>query len=233
MDATTIYEDGTYLDHNPTWHEEHSAWKADQICRMLAKNGLTPKTVCEIGCGAGGILEHLADEFEKDARFSGYDISSQAYGLCKPRERANLHFHLGDLLEEEVGPFDVLLVIDVFEHVEDYFGFLRKVHPKGVHTVFHVPLDLSVQTILRASPIMRDRAAVGHIHNFSKDTVLASLTDTGFEIVDYFYTKDPINWSHPGWEATLLELPRRVCFPLSHDLTVRVFGGYSFWVLAK
>jgi len=233
MDTQTIYEDGTYLDKNPTWHEEDSPWKAEQIYRLLQKNALTPKSVCEIGCGAGGILELLADRLGEEVQFSGYEISSQAFGLCGPRERDNLHFYLRDLLETDAGPFDVLLVIDVFEHVEDYFGFLRRVHPKGVHTVFHIPLDLSAQSVLFASTIMRDRAAVGHIHNYSKDTALAALTDTGYEIVDYFYTKNPIDWSHPGWEATVLELPRKACFLVNQDLAVRMFGGYSLWVLAK
>ncbi len=47
---TQIYEDGTYLDNNPGWHEEDSPWKAKQIDNIIKKNSLNPKTICEVGC---------------------------------------------------------------------------------------------------------------------------------------------------------------------------------------
>ena len=48
-----IYEDGTYLENNPSWHEEDSPWKAKQIRRIIEKNSLTPKRIYEIGCEIG------------------------------------------------------------------------------------------------------------------------------------------------------------------------------------
>jgi len=44
------------------------------------------------------------------------------------------------------------MAIRLFEHVEDYLGFLRKMKTKATFKVFHIPLDLSVQTVLRMSP---------------------------------------------------------------------------------
>jgi 2-polyprenyl-3-methyl-5-hydroxy-6-metoxy-1,4-benzoquinol methylase len=60
---------------------------------------------------------------------------------------------LKDFLEEKDTYFDVVMAIDVFEHVEDYLGFIRRLRVKGEYKVFHIPLDLSVQTVLRVSPI--------------------------------------------------------------------------------
>jgi hypothetical protein len=37
--------------------------------------------------------------------------------------------------------------MDVVEHLEDYFSFLREIRPKGEFKMLHIPLDLSVQTI--------------------------------------------------------------------------------------
>lgn len=51
-----IYDDGTYLTNNPTWHEEDSAWKSQQIMKIIDKNTLSFNTICEVGCGAGEIL---------------------------------------------------------------------------------------------------------------------------------------------------------------------------------
>lgn len=233
MDTKTIYDDGTYLRKNPTWHEEDSPWKARQVVKILNKNHIDPSTVCEIGCGAGGILDCLANHYETNVLFSGYEISRQAFELCQAKEKQNLHFFLGDLLEEGVSSFDVVMAIDVFEHVEDYLGFLRKLRTKGAYKVFHIPLDLSVQTVLRSSPILRLRTSVGHIHYFTKETALATLSDTGYEVVDYFYTKGSFELPNRGWKANLLRLPRKLLFSIQPDLTVRTLGGFSLLVLAK
>jgi cyclopropane fatty-acyl-phospholipid synthase-like methyltransferase len=90
----TIYQNGTYLENNLTWNAEDSPWKARQIAKILRKNNITPSTVCEVGCGAGEILNCLANEYGDQVVFSGYEISPQAFELCKNKERRNLSFYL-------------------------------------------------------------------------------------------------------------------------------------------
>lgn len=229
---TRIYEDGTYLANNPSWHEEDSPWKARQIDTIIKKNSATSKTICEIGCGAGEILNQLSATYV-DKKFFGYEISPQAFALCGARSKANLTFRHADLLEDNSAFFDVVMAIDVFEHVEDYFGFLRKLRDKADIKIFHIPLDLSVQTVLRSNPILKRRKEVGHIHYFTKDTALETLRDTGYSIIDYFYTSSSLELPNRGWKATLLKMPRKVAFWLNKDWAVRLLGGYSLMVLAK
>jgi SAM-dependent methyltransferase len=233
MNPSTIYENGTYLSHNPTWHEEDSLWKAKQIGKLLRKNNINPATVCEVGCGVGEVLNCLANEYGAEVVFTGYEVSPQAFAISKQKEKPNLHFFLKDLFDEKDASFDVVMAIDVLEHVEDYFGFLRNFRARGTYKVFHIPLDLSVQTVLRGSPILMGRASVGHIHYFTKETALATLKDTGYEVIDYFYTKNALELQNRGWKANLLKLPRRVLFSIHPDLTVRILGGFSLLVLAK
>jgi SAM-dependent methyltransferase len=228
----TIYNDGDYLKHNPTWHEQDSPWKARRIRAMLRKHGLVPRSVCEVGCGAGGILSCLADDLGAEARLVGFDISPQAFALSRAKARRNLEFVLGDAFFEDPRlTYDVALAIDVFEHVEDCYGFLRNFRATGVHKVFHIPLDLSVQSVLRGSP-MKHRAAIGHIHYFTKETALATLRDTGYEVVDHVYTAGALELAK-GLKANLMKLPRKACFAIHKDMTVRVLGGWSLLVLAK
>ena len=229
----SIYEDGTYLLRNRTWHEQDSPWKATQIAKMLRNNSIAPSRVCEIGCGAGEILNCLANEYGDDAIFSGYEISPQAFELCRKKERQNLHFFLKDLLDDEIATFDVVMAIDVFEHVEDYFGFLRKLKKKGVYKIFHIPLDLSVQSVLRSAPILKGRRSIGHIHYFTKETALETLKDAGYEVIDYFYTSGSLDLPNRGWKANLMKLPRSFCFSIHQDLAVRILGGFSLLVLSK
>ena len=74
-----MYTGGAYLANNPTWHVEASHWKAAQILRMMQRNGLRPRTVCEVGCGAGEILRQLQLSMATDCLFLGYEISPQAF----------------------------------------------------------------------------------------------------------------------------------------------------------
>jgi hypothetical protein len=229
---TQIYEDGTYLDNNPGWHEEDSPWKAKQIDNIIKKNSLNPKTICEVGCGAGEILNQLS-KLNVDGEFIGYEISPQAFELCSKKSKANLTFRLADLLKDDIAHFDIVMAIDVFEHVEDYFGFLRKLKEKAEYKIFHIPLDLSVQTVFRSSPILKGRKRVGHIHYFTKETALETLKDTGYSIIDYFYTGGSLELPNRGWKANLLKIPRKLAFSLNKDLAVRLLGGYSLMVLTK
>lgn len=233
MSEGAIYKDGTYLENNPTWHEEDSSWKAGQIAKILEKNDIRPATIGEIGCGTGEILRCLLERFGGDVEFSGFEISPQAYEFCRKKERENLRFYLTDFLTTERGDFDVVLAIDVFEHVEDYYGFLRKLRPKGKYKVFHIPLDLSVQTVLRGTPILKERERLGHLHYFTKETALATLADTGYQIVDFFYTHGTLDLPDQGWKTRLLNLFRRAFSSVNEDLAVRIFGRASLMVLAK
>ncbi len=229
--SDTIYKDGAYLEKNPTWHEEDSPWKAKQLAKILKNNNIVPSRICEIGCGAGDILNCLANEYGEDVVFSGYDISPQAFEICRKKVKPNLHFFLKDLLDDEAVEFDVVMAIDVFEHVENYFGFLRKLKKKGTYKIFHIPLDLSVQSVLRETPISKVRQSVGHIHYFTKETALATLKDTGYEVIDYFYTSGSLELPNRGWKANLMKLPRSLFFSLHQDLAVRILGGFSLLVL--
>lgn len=197
------------------------------------KNNVDPSTICEIGCGVGEILNCLANDYSTTIIFSGYEISPQAFGICQKIKRKNIHFFLKNLLDEEDVLFDIIMAIDVFEHIDDYLGFLRKLRTKGGYKVFHIPLDLSVQAILRSAPILKARESVGHIHYFTKETALATLKDAGYEVVDYFYTNGSLELPNRGWRANLLKLPRKLFFFIHQDLTVRILGGFSLLVLAK
>lgn len=229
---TTIYSDGTYFRNNPDWHVDDSAWKASHIAAILARNGVEPGTVCEIGCGAGEVLRSLAGRMPAATRFVGYDISPDAYRLCAPKAGGNLEFRLGNLLAEDAH-FDLAMAIDVFEHVEDYFDFLRRLRTKARFKVFHIPLDLSALALVRGRPLMEARRSVGHIHYFDKDTALAALEDTGYEVMDWRYTCGRTELPNVGWKTRMLKAPRQALFRMNPDMAARALGGYSLLALAR
>jgi len=128
--------------------------------------------------------------------------------------------------------FDLLLMLDVFEHVEDYIGLVRDVRSKAKHKLFHIPLDLSVQAVIRRNGLLRRRDDHAHLHYFTKETALRTLTDVGYQIVDYFYTPRCIELGERPVQRAA-RIPRKVSFAVAPDLTVRILGGYSLMVLAE
>ena len=233
MNAATMYTDGRYLEQNPGWHREDSSWKARHIARLMADHRIAPARLAEVGCGAGGILRCLADTLP-DAECSGFEISEAAFGLALQQTAPRIRFFKQDLLAAPAElSFDVLLAIDVIEHVEDCFGFVRGLKGRADYKIFHFPLDLSVQSLARMTPITSLRRSVGHIHYFTRETAEALLTDCGYEIVDSRYTASRLELPNQAFSSRLMALPRRLLTRLHADLAVRFLGGYSLLVLAK
>jgi len=228
-----LYTEGKYLANNPTWHEEDSEWKAKQILLMIQKNNLYPKTVCEIGCGAGKILQELQENMDENVSLIGYEISPQAYKLCENKKRYKLDYKIKDILLEENISFDVILLIDLIEHLEDYFQFLRKIKDKSKYKILHIPLDLSIIALLRKSPLSNSRKKAGHLHFFTKEIAIQILKDIGYEVLDSFYTAGSIELPSKSLITKISKLPRKLAFFINKDLAVRIFGGYSLMVLVK
>ena len=227
-----MYETDLYEQQNPSWHEGDSPWKAAQIEKVIRKNELEFSNVCEIGCGTGEILLNLERAFPKVA-LSGYEIAPTAYQRAAPKETTRTRFYLEDLLAHTDKKFDVMLAIDVMEHVEDYISFAKKLKPMAKYKIFHIPLDLSAQSVFRARPILGLRRDVGHLHYFFKQTALATLEDCGYTVIDCAYTASRLELPNQALSSRLMRLPRRIMYAINPDLAVRLLGGYSLLVLAE
>jgi 2-polyprenyl-3-methyl-5-hydroxy-6-metoxy-1,4-benzoquinol methylase len=228
--TSSRYNDGTYLIKNPTWHMEDSHYKATNIMRMIDKHNIQFKSCVEIGCGAGQILYELSQQYPQ-AIFHGYDISPQAISIAKQYETSNLKYFNKDILVEKDVSYDLVALIDVIEHIEDYMLFLRRVREISKTFLFAIPLEITVSSVLRNT--MKDaRDSAGHLHYFMKDTAIAALLDTGYEVIDYFYTRAALD-AVRGFKAKLAWLPRKILHAMSKDACARILGGFPLLILAK
>jgi SAM-dependent methyltransferase len=245
-----LYKSGRYLQKQPDWHIGESPWKAREVRRMLVRNSITPKTICDVGCGAGEVLKLLQQQMDNDCIFWGYEIAPPAIELCKTKANERLQFKLLDIREEEQVYFDLILVMDVVEHLEDYFSFLRAVQPKSLYKIFQFPMDLSIRSVLHGY-LIQYRDLYGHLHYFTKETALRTLQDTGYEVLDYFYTSESIvtvgEQAHKAVRNPLKYLRRllgkvrrgipakflQLLFAISEDLAVRLTGRWRLIILAK
>ncbi len=161
----------------------------------------------------------------------GYDISSRGIEMCKQHEQGGLKYFCEDLTTHEVKPYDLLLAMDVVEHVEDYIGFLRKIRTKANYKMFHIPLEMTARNAWFPSTILLHRKQVGHIHYFNRETALATLESAGYTICDAIYT--PVHEQSAAIIGRRENLIRSLFHFASDDTTAHVIGGYSLMVLAK
>jgi hypothetical protein len=233
LNINNIYKGGDYLRTNPTWHVEDSPWKAKQILKMIERCDIAPKTICEVGCGAGEILRQLQLAMPEECNFYGYEISPQAFALCQSRSNDKLTFTLRDILGEDNVYYDLIMLIDLIEHLEDYYNLLRGVKEKSQYKIIHIPLDLSVQFLLRPVKVQLMREVIGHLHYFTKEMALSILDDVGYQVIDYFFTAGAVELKAQTIKSYLAKLPRKLFFALQQDWAARILGGYSLLVLAK
>jgi SAM-dependent methyltransferase len=229
-----IYKNGDYLKYNPTWHAEEAPWKAKQIIKLIDNNNLNPANICEVGCGAGGTLFQLYLQLDDKISFYGYEISPQAFQLCQDKQSGRLKFKCEDFLEENHGDiYDLLLIIDVIEHIENCYDFLRRLKNKGRHKIFYIPLEMAIINLVFKDTLMDSRKRYGHIHYFTKETALALLTEAGY-LIDEFYLTPGFTVPPPSTiVSNILFLPRKIGYMINPNISNRIFGGGSLWVLAR
>ncbi len=93
----------------------------------------TDLRVLEIGCGEGGVLKAF---LERGCRATGVELNASRYGhaqsfLQKEREQGKLNLVRKDIYEVDIegdveGPFDLILLKDVIEHIPDQGRLLRR-----------------------------------------------------------------------------------------------------------
>ncbi len=227
------YTSGDYATDNPGWHEADAQIKADALISLLRFAGLQPRTVIDVGCGAGGVLRRLHRRLQPElpeTSWEGWDIAPEAIRRARRFEGGRLRFVCGDFLRSD-RRVELLLCLDVIEHVSDDLAFLSALGSRADWFVFRIPLDLSVLDLVRPDRMLRARHRYGHRHLYSREVALDLLKEAGFvtEIVRYDRVPPPGD----SVRARAIDRARRSLFALAPDRTVCWLGGWSLLVAAR
>jgi hypothetical protein len=80
------------------------------------------KRIVELGSGTGAFAWEVSTDPDVHVLCSEFDADAHAWAV-RNRSRPNIRYVTGPVAPEQ-GPFDLLVTIEVVEHVSDYAGFL-------------------------------------------------------------------------------------------------------------
>jgi len=226
----TRYQTGQYLAANPSWHEEDSDWKAAKIFALLQRAGAAgPGSVAEVGCGTGGVLRALQALLPATTLLCGYDVAPAAVERARRHANQRLSFYCEDIARAG-RRFDLLLCIDVFEHVENPFAFLRALRALAPKVVFNIPLEMHVAGLLINHQLWT-RRQFGHLHYYTAALAFETLRDCGYTVIAHDYASRLMDAPRSASEWAFW-LPRKLTALIAPEWSARLFGGTSLLVLA-
>jgi hypothetical protein len=179
------------------------------------------------------VLEGLCAELGRelpDTTWEGWDPAPLAIARARKRERPRLAFVEGDLLASERRA-DLILCLDVIEHVPSDLDWLRALRERAPTFVFRIPLDLSVLDVVRPRRMLENQHRFGHLHAYTRERARNLLESAGYrvDVERYDRVPPPTDTVRRRW----VDRVRRTSFSLAPNTTVRWLGGFSWLVLAR
>jgi 2-polyprenyl-3-methyl-5-hydroxy-6-metoxy-1,4-benzoquinol methylase len=234
-----LYTSLKYSKKNPTYHSEDSLYKYNNFIKILKKNNFIFKKVrriIDVGCGIGEILKYLKkDKLFLKANLTGYDVNKYAIKIAK--KNSNINFFCKNYIKSSKNKkTDLIICSDVFEHVDNEVYFLKKIFDKGKFFLFNIPLDISFMSLIRKNFFKIKFNDVGHIHFYSKYSILLKIEYCGFKIIDKIYAKNRLkHFTKEEFSIKkFLIIPfQYILDKINEDFACAIFGGYSLVVLAK
>lgn len=217
-----------YAERNPDWHEGDAPHKAAALAELIRELHPLPRSVIDLGCGAGGVLRALRAELGHElpgTTWEGWDVAPEAIRRARAA-LPDLPFVLGDLLASD-RRCDLLLAVDVAEHVPDAVGFLRAAATHAPRLLLRMPLDLSVLDVARPARLAGFRQRYGHVHAWTRELALATVEEAGLIVERERYHRIPP--PRPGPLGPL----RRWAAPRLPHVAARWLGGFSLLVSAR
>ena len=226
------YLNGDYAQKNPDWDSADACWKAGKLHQLLLDHECRPLSIVEIGCGSGEVLAELRRLFPQ-ASLAGFDIAPEAARFWGKATALGIRFELADYLQLEEPIPDLIMVLDVLEHLGNPWEFLARLRHRSKLVAIHFPLDLSAVSVLREAPLLQAREKVGHLHYFTRGLALSLLEESGFEIIEARYTGAALDAPERSFKTRVAGWVRRLAYAVDRDFGARLLGGETLMVLAR
>jgi hypothetical protein len=175
--AEKIYRDGSYIELNPSLHAEDVEYKLGHIRALLNEEPLSARKVriLDVGGGSGLIAAGVGNYLSArgcTVECVGLEISPEML-QC---QRINNRYLIASTDDFDTaarhGPFDLVLLIDVIEHVAEPAVLVDKVDLISDRILYNIPIERNLADLVRnvycrGHYYERQTASLGHIHFFS------------------------------------------------------------------
>jgi len=179
-----------YSHTGPTWDHSIVLPPIIRAARSIPPDG----SILDIGCGNGAMLAEIRKL--GSFRLCGVESSESAVRLARSQgfdvRLADASTDLVTLFEQH--SFDLVVSVEVIEHVYDPRGLLRQAHallrPKGrllLTTPYHGYFkNLLIAVLGKGDAHYNPLWDCGHIKFWSRKTLSAALEETGYQSIQFY-----------------------------------------------
>jgi SAM-dependent methyltransferase len=178
------YWDNQFKNRFSAHSEQNDTISLDFIKSLketFTKRLVKAKSIIEIGCGTGELLNHIYFRFNKN--LTGTDLSLEAINFAKENYK-NIEFKQLNVLEQEVGRvYDLAICSNVLEHFKDPYVLINKILTFANYLICLVPYKQPV------TDGYDYEGGPGHVFMFDEDSF------SNYKILDSFlFTTN--GWQH-------------------------------------
>lgn len=224
-----------YIKNNPDLGSKDVASKVKSIKEIINQNKIIPNSILDIGCGSGAILLSLLSDYKID-KSCGIDISEIMINTAIKKDEQKLSSWIrSGIFDADFRSFDLVLAIDIIEHIKDDDALLKKLVNWGNLFVVKVPIEdnyvVNIVKYLSFGIIDSSKSTeekYGHIHHYSEKAFTELVKNSGYEILQK-------NYMHlPKRHVKFWEIIRLLMMPvwiISQKAYIRLNGGFLVLLL--
>lgn len=230
--SESYYTSGNYWQK---YSHSESSYKVNLLIGAAEKAGLSFQEGfqgIEVGCGNGAFLIPLEQTLKKSLNhfhLTGYDISSNGIALAEKQvakySNTCLSFEVGSAADIHK-KVDYIFLMDVLEHVENPYKFLRELRNKANYIFLHLPLENSLAHIVLGR-LRRSYESFHHLHFFSWDSARIMLEECGYKLIAHQFTggcRASLD-IHGTLSTKVLRHARFMAYHFLPNVTVAMAGG--------
>jgi len=127
------------------------------VSRMISRKN---ESVVDLGCGAGNLYDYLPKKLQDN--YLGLEVNSN---LVEKGIDLGRNILCGDIFDYKYNSYDLVVMLEILEHIENCFSFLEKVVEQAKkEVIISVPHNEAPKSMIVCRKCGKLTPRTGHIH---------------------------------------------------------------------